>query len=338
MSKIPTTVRSSQVALELITLLHDHSSKAGVSQPEREHLMVLARNVCIDRCAEAEETCPCDTWGVPLAERSEIMTKEIEICQGNEIAASVRVDITVPFRVGDHIRLVSASPPENMPFRRPRVLDGLIQGYGLGSMKISLMEPPPPEECSWYIFQAGNNTTTNSMLETIGSLARKGAERCPIYSLLFTGEVHTPSPDKGDSRTMDDLDLNASQSHAVLESTKKDLTLIWGPPGTGKTTTIVHIIDEWRTLIGDKDRILVAASTNNAVDNVLEKYVTGRSAAPEDIVRVCPDSALLSKSIVRYWVGAFVDGDFNKPSPAMRAAQKRSLKLRSYSQHVAVHR
>ena len=326
-SKIPTTVRASDVSLELITLLHDFINKprdGSSNMPEEEHLMMLVRNVCIDRSAEAEEACPCDTWGVPLQEESEIMIEPFETSQGDVVTARVRVDINVSFRVGDHVRLVSAIPPKNKPLRCPRVLDGLIQAFTLGSLRISLMEPPPPEKCPWYIFPAGNNTTASSMIESVTLLARQGNQACPIFSSLFGREFPDPalSSDVTESHPVCDLGLNASQTRAVRESMKKNLTLIWGPPGTGKTTTIVQIIERWKSTLGDKERILVAASTNNAVDNVLEKYIASKST-PQDIVRVCPDSRLVSKAVIRYWVGAFLEGDFNKPSKHMREAQKK---------------
>ncbi|MCE7734500.1 MAG: AAA family ATPase [Candidatus Heimdallarchaeota archaeon] len=47
-----------------------------------------------------------------------------------------------------------------------------------------------------------------------------------------------------------------------------DVTLIHGPPGTGKTTVIVEII---RHVIADGGRVIMCAPTHVAVDNVLER-------------------------------------------------------------------
>lgn len=50
----------------------------------------------------------------------------------------------------------------------------------------------------------------------------------------------------------------------------KDLALIQGPPGSGKTTVIAEII--WQTLLRDSEaRILITSQTNLAVDNALER-------------------------------------------------------------------
>ena len=65
-SIVPTTVRSSLLSVELISLLQDRAikdnrhKKGFQSQSEVEHLVTLARNVSIDRCPEAEECCECD--------------------------------------------------------------------------------------------------------------------------------------------------------------------------------------------------------------------------------------------------------------------------------------
>ncbi|KIZ03844.1 hypothetical protein MNEG_4110 [Monoraphidium neglectum] len=49
------------------------------------------------------------------------------------------------------------------------------------------------------------------------------------------------------------------------------LTLLHGPPGTGKTTTICGLIYYLRRTWGHRGTILVTAQSNIAVDNVLER-------------------------------------------------------------------
>ena len=65
-------------------------------------------------------------------------------------------------------------------------------------------------------------------------------------------------------------ELNNSQIRAVELSIGSDLVFVWGPPGTGKTTTLAHVLDE---LIESGKRVLVTSTTNAAVDQVLEKMV-----------------------------------------------------------------
>jgi ATP-dependent RNA/DNA helicase IGHMBP2 len=67
--------------------------------------------------------------------------------------------------------------------------------------------------------------------------------------------------------------LNASQVEAIrFALASKDLALIHGPPGTGKTTTVVEFILQAVTKFDLK--VLVCAPSNIAVDNVLDKLAT----------------------------------------------------------------
>lgn len=59
-----------------------------------------------------------------------------------------------------------------------------------------------------------------------------------------------------------------SQNQAIISALSNDITYIWGPPGTGKTTVIAQIIDE----LHKHDRsVLVVSHTNTAVDGAIEK-------------------------------------------------------------------
>src|SRR5262249_51798714 len=74
--------------------------------------------------------------------------------------------------------------------------------------------------------------------------------------------------------------LNPSQQEAVrFALSAQDLAIIHGPPGTGKTTTVVELI---RQAVRRGDKVLACAPSNLAVDNLLEKLL----AAGEQSVRL----------------------------------------------------
>ncbi|HJN11742.1 MAG TPA: IGHMBP2 family helicase [Pirellulaceae bacterium] len=74
--------------------------------------------------------------------------------------------------------------------------------------------------------------------------------------------------------------LNEAQRAAVqFGLAAKDVAVIHGPPGTGKTTTIVELI---RQSVAQDNKVLVCAPSNLAVDNVFERLL----AAGEKAVRL----------------------------------------------------
>ena len=61
----------------------------------------------------------------------------------------------------------------------------------------------------------------------------------------------------------------------------RDIALLEGPPGSGKTTAICELI--WQA-VARGDRVLLCASTHVAIDNVLERLI--KAGAPIDAVRI----------------------------------------------------
>jgi superfamily I DNA and/or RNA helicase len=68
----------------------------------------------------------------------------------------------------------------------------------------------------------------------------------------------------------DGFPLNVEQERAILTAMSQEVTFIWGPPGTGKTKTLTAIL---KNFIRDQKRVLLAAHTNRAVDEILKKFV-----------------------------------------------------------------
>ena len=65
--------------------------------------------------------------------------------------------------------------------------------------------------------------------------------------------------------------LNGSQQDAVrFALSAQDLAIIHGPPGTGKTTTVVELISQ---AVDQGNRVLACAPSNTAVDNLLERLI-----------------------------------------------------------------
>lgn len=77
-------------------------------------------------------------------------------------------------------------------------------------------------------------------------------------------------PTNFDNRTFASIDkLNESQNEALFNALNtKDVGIIHGPPGTGKTTTLVQVIAQ---RLKEEPQVLVSCSSNAAVDLLTEK-------------------------------------------------------------------
>ena len=96
--------------------------------------------------------------------------------------------------------------------------------------------------------------------------------------------------------------LNSIQKEAVVHSLKsKDLAIIHGPPGTGKTTTLVEFIK--KACLNLEAKVLCWAPSNIAVDNIAEKLIEGDGALK--VVRIGHPARLL-ESVQKRWLDALV--------------------------------
>ncbi|MES1213888.1 MAG: AAA domain-containing protein [Bacteroidota bacterium] len=98
----------------------------------------------------------------------------------------------------------------------------------------------------------------------------------PLYSLFerLHGEVKdepTPVHTKTSSINFQNQRLNKSQQQAVIAITQNEsITIVHGPPGTGKTTTLIEAIVQ---LIKAGEKVLVSAPSNTAVDNIAKGLI-----------------------------------------------------------------
>lgn len=92
-------------------------------------------------------------------------------------------------------------------------------------------------------------------------------------------KIHTPT--KANTSNINDTantpltfknkQLNFSQQQAIDAITKNELiTIVHGPPGTGKTTTLVEAILQ---LVKNNEKVLVSAPSNTAVDNIVKGLI-----------------------------------------------------------------
>ena len=120
--------------------------------------------------------------------------------------------------------------------------------------------------------------------------------------------------------------LNASQEEAVNEVLcAKDVAVVHGPPGTGKTTTLVEAIYE---TLHREIQVLVCAQSNTAVDWIAEKLVD--RGVP--VLRIGHPSKVNDKMLSFTYERRF---EAHPDYPQLWAIRKAIRELRSQSRHHA---
>ncbi|KUJ49766.1 AAA domain-containing protein [Chryseobacterium sp. JAH] len=92
----------------------------------------------------------------------------------------------------------------------------------------------------------------------------------PEYSIL-SNYLNQKQPERNENSSPTEIfpfGFNLSQKDGVNEAFSKPLSVIEGPPGTGKTQTILNII---ANAVMDNQTVAVVSSNNSATKNVFEK-------------------------------------------------------------------
>ena len=102
--------------------------------------------------------------------------------------------------------------------------------------------------------------------------------RLAVLKRRLLGEEEPTIATRRDWQPLNQLDDSQREavSHALAA---EDFAIIHGPPGTGKTTTVVELI---RQAIRRGEKVLACAPSNLAVDNLLERLL----AAGEKVIRI----------------------------------------------------
>ena len=109
--------------------------------------------------------------------------------------------------------------------------------------------------------------------------------------ILFSSPVTKPALKDINFYSLDLINtyLNEEQKRAVVGVLRAECRpkpyIIFGPPGTGKTVTIVEAILQVFHLMPES-RIIVCTSANSAIDLIAEKLLESERISAEDMVRI----------------------------------------------------
>lgn len=198
-----------------------------------------------------------------------IAIRDTEMSRGDylvvELERTTHQDLVHQFRFGASVSLFSNHNPAQ------DTLQGVISYIGGNKMKITLRTDDLPD---WsrqgklgvqLLFDSNSYQEMRQALKLAAQLAEK-EEEGSLVRLLTTDSLAEFNP----PAALAAGNLNSSQQDAVQKIvTAKQLAIVHGPPGTGKTTTLVQAILEMLRL--QPAPILVTAPSNAAVDLLTEK-------------------------------------------------------------------
>lgn len=199
-----------------------------------------------------------------------VAIRDTEIGRGDyltvEVERTTHQDIIHQLRFGVSAALFSNHDPKN------NRVEGIISHQSANKLRLSLRTDELPEwtrDGKLGIDLSFDDNSYDEMQEAM-ALAGARSERASENRLI---KVLTGASKPGFDTSLPTYtipSLNSSQQHAVNKIlSAEDLAIVHGPPGTGKTTTLVQAI---KALIKqDHQQVLVVAPSNTAVDLLTEK-------------------------------------------------------------------
>jgi hypothetical protein len=169
---------------------------------------------------------------------------------------------------GSPVVITQTKPQRGPTFR------GVVFDRAEGSIGVAI-EPPDddlPDEATWRLDLSPDEVSRLRQQDALRRAAAATGDRLADLKAVLLGEREpefaeaSPGSDARGSGA-----LNVPQREAIAFAlSAKDVAVIHGPPGTGKTTTVAELI---RQAVARGERVLACAASNHAVDNLLEKLL-----------------------------------------------------------------
>ncbi|MCE9548770.1 MAG: IGHMBP2 family helicase [Planctomycetia bacterium] len=174
--------------------------------------------------------------------------------------------------VGSPVVMSPGEGQESIAYR------GLVCERGEASLQVALSAMPDDlaDQDTWRLDLSTDETAVERQRAALHqSRSARGDRLAMLREVLlgerapqFAAELIEPALDAG---------LNETQQEAVrFALSAGDVALIHGPPGTGKTTTIVELI---RRAVRRGQKVLACAPSNMAVDNIFERLLSAGERA-----------------------------------------------------------
>ncbi|XP_046352610.1 DNA-binding protein SMUBP-2-like [Haliotis rufescens] len=187
---------------------------------------------------------------------------------------------------------------------------GIVSKVGQSQISIAFDETHDifslDDEVQYKLTKLANDVTYRRLKRALNDLNNYSSGRAScLVNVLFGVSELSPPTDPTDIKYVNES-LDTSQREAVeFALRQRELSVIHGPPGTGKTTTVVEIILQ---AVRRGMKVVACAPSNVAVDNLVERL----SHHLQKILRIGHPARLLPH-IQKYSLDAIVSGsDENK--------------------------
>lgn len=140
---------------------------------------------------------------------------------------------------------------------------------------------------------------TTQIMKTVLNELEANKNQLQLFEQLHEGKESSGKSLQNTDLSFRNNRLNESQQQAVKAVVQNDsIVIVHGPPGTGKTTTLIEAIIQ---LIKQGDKILVSAPSNTAVDTIVRGLITAgvkvlrvgnSSKADEEVFPYTPEGKL----------------------------------------------
>ncbi|NWR35063.1 SMBP2 protein, partial [Tachuris rubrigastra] len=160
------------------------------------------------------------------------------------------------------------------------VATGVVTRVTSKAVTVALEEPRDGElgqdhERSFRLLKLANDITYNRLKRALTALKQyRGGPASDLIDVLFFASAPRASSDTKPLKFFN-TSLDESQREAVSFSlAQRELAIIHGPPGTGKTTTLVEILLQ---AVQQGLKVLCCAPSNVAVDNLVERLAASKA-------------------------------------------------------------